>query len=297
MPKQLLNEAEGFLIERWDDACRLKKSMKSVRNKYEKLLGRVKNVIEKKYPKLNSNGAWLDRGGDDGSIGFGRKSWPHDEDNEPSGLWIINLGLTQLADESSNAPNAIIWIELPKEKVDKVRAAVIKEAIEKKWYKTEELAPKELEGFEGWSEFYVELPAPSKKELLTALSSGHDDEFVEALVKQFNQLARFIPILDNVFNKYYGEEFRRLAAVWQKETDHLSSMEQAEKHPAYQEIIKLGRGVIPFLLRDLAENHTHWFAALEAITGEQPLSEEIAGYVPKMTEAWLSWAQKNGYEW
>jgi hypothetical protein len=73
-------------------------------------------------------------------------------------------------------------------------------------------------------------------------------------------------------------------------------MEKARKHPAHREIISLGRGVIPFLLRDIADSHTHWFAALEEITGERPTSAAIAGNIPKMAEAWLSWAKDNGYQ-
>ena len=93
------------------------------------------------------------------------------------------------------------------------------------------------------------------------------------------------------------ERFRRLAASWHRDTDCLSSMEAAASHPAYQEIIGLGAEVVPFLLRDLAENHTHWFTALETITGAQPISVADAGNVPRMAEAWLRWAKDNGYRW
>jgi hypothetical protein len=91
------------------------------------------------------------------------------------------------------------------------------------------------------------------------------------------------------------DRFRRLAADWHRDTDYLSSMEDADKHPAYQEIIGLGAEVVPLLLRDLADNHTHWFTALEAITGAQPTSAADAGNIPRMAEAWLRWAKDNGY--
>jgi hypothetical protein len=93
------------------------------------------------------------------------------------------------------------------------------------------------------------------------------------------------------------ERFRRLAAVWRQETDHLSSMSEASGHPAYQEIIRLGSPVVPLLLHDLEANHTHWFAALRDITGAQPIPRSAAGNVPKMVEAWLRWAKHNGYRW
>ena len=93
------------------------------------------------------------------------------------------------------------------------------------------------------------------------------------------------------------KRFRRLAAAWHRDTDYLSSMDEADRHPAYQEIIRLGPEAVPLLLRDLADNHTHWFAALEAITGARPLSAAIAGNIPRMVEAWLRWAKDNGYQW
>lgn len=92
------------------------------------------------------------------------------------------------------------------------------------------------------------------------------------------------------------ERFRSLAAAWHKDTDYLSSMEEADNHPAYQEIIGLGAEVVPFLLRDLVENHAHWFTALEAITGARPTSAADAGNIPRMAEAWLRWAKDNGYQ-
>jgi hypothetical protein len=93
------------------------------------------------------------------------------------------------------------------------------------------------------------------------------------------------------------ECFRRLAAVWHRDTDYLSSMEESETHPAYQEIIRLGPAVVPLLLRDLADNHTHWFAALATITGAQPVPASAAGNIPRIAEAWLRWAEDNGYQW
>ncbi len=93
------------------------------------------------------------------------------------------------------------------------------------------------------------------------------------------------------------ERFRRLASAWHKAVAHQSSTTVRNNHPAYQEIISMGPGVVPLLLRDLEENHTHWFAALRQITGASPVPEPAAGNIPLMAEAWLSWAKDNGYQW
>ncbi len=91
------------------------------------------------------------------------------------------------------------------------------------------------------------------------------------------------------------QRFHRLAATWDEATAYLSSMEEASKHPAYQEIIGMGQAVVPLLLRDLQEQHRHWFIALRQITGAQPIPKEAAGNVPQMVEAWVRWGKDNGY--
>jgi hypothetical protein len=87
------------------------------------------------------------------------------------------------------------------------------------------------------------------------------------------------------------------AHVLRRATGHLSSMAASANHPAYQEIIALGSEVVPLLLRDLQENHTHWFIALRQLTGADPIPKEAAGNIPKMAQAWIGWAKEHGYQW
>src|SRR5947209_6609320 len=48
------------------------------------------------------------------------------------------------------------------------------------------------------------------------------------------------------------QRFRRLEAVWEADTQFLSDAQRIIEHPAFQEIIELGREVVPLMLRDLA---------------------------------------------
>jgi hypothetical protein len=58
----------------------------------------------------------------------------------------------------------------------------------------------------------------------------------------------------------------------------------------------MGASAIPLILKDLSENGPDdWFWALTAITDENPISEDIAGNMPAMTEAWLQWGKSAGY--
>jgi hypothetical protein len=93
------------------------------------------------------------------------------------------------------------------------------------------------------------------------------------------------------------ETFHRLANVWQTAVAHHSSSSKRDNHPAYKAIIALGPPVVPLLLRDLELNRRHWFTALTAITGADPVSEDDAGKILKMVETWLRWGKEKGYRW
>lgn len=66
-------------------------------------------------------------------------------------------------------------------------------------------------------------------------------------------------------------------------------------HPAYQRIIGLGLPVVPFILGELKKRPDHWFWALNAITGENPVPKEAEGNIEEMTQAWLAWGREKGY--
>ncbi len=91
------------------------------------------------------------------------------------------------------------------------------------------------------------------------------------------------------------QRFAELSTKWKKETGHLSNVTKKCTHPAYQQIIGMGPDAVLLILKDLKESKADWFWALTAITGENPISEEIAGNIKKMTEAWLQWGRMRGY--
>jgi hypothetical protein len=95
----------------------------------------------------------------------------------------------------------------------------------------------------------------------------------------------------------FKERFDRLADAWHSAVAHHSSSRIRHNHPAYQEIIAMGQAVVPLLLRDLETNQRHWFAALAAITGADPIGDEDAGDISKMSEGWLRWGRESGYRW
>ena len=95
--------------------------------------------------------------------------------------------------------------------------------------------------------------------------------------------------------KSIEQEFRELAEKWYMETLHLSSYWEVILHPAYQSIIGLGRGVIPFILHELKDFQAEWFWALQAITRVNPVTDEQVGKPSEMAKAWINWGKENGY--
>lgn len=84
-------------------------------------------------------------------------------------------------------------------------------------------------------------------------------------------------------------EFIRLARKWKSETGPTSSITEMAMHPAYQQIIGLGRPAIPCIVRELEQSPDHWFWALRSITRADPVPESDAGNLKKMADAWIHW--------
>ena len=91
------------------------------------------------------------------------------------------------------------------------------------------------------------------------------------------------------------ELFQKYKDDWTSKTRHLSNMAQIAFVFSYQRIIGLGPKVVPLILVELQKEADHWFWALEAITGENPVPKEDAGDVEASARAWIAWGKKNGY--
>lgn len=89
--------------------------------------------------------------------------------------------------------------------------------------------------------------------------------------------------------------FRSLMDEWRKSVNYSSSVTEMATHPTYQQIIGMGPSAIPLLLRELGKNPDHWFWALRAITGIDPVKPEQRGRIKEMAQAWLQWGKEQGY--
>ena len=94
-----------------------------------------------------------------------------------------------------------------------------------------------------------------------------------------------------------AEAFREQVQRWKRETGHLSSLRKAVAHPSYLRIIGLanessGFEIERLLLHELEAEPDHWFPALTAITGENPVNAEHD--FDDAVAAWLDWGRAKG---
>jgi hypothetical protein len=89
-------------------------------------------------------------------------------------------------------------------------------------------------------------------------------------------------------------QFRKLADAWRLQTAAVSSTSEIVSNFYYYQIIGLGEGVVPYILRELESKGGQWYLALRAITNENPVPDEEIGNIKKMKAAWLKWGRERG---
>lgn len=90
-------------------------------------------------------------------------------------------------------------------------------------------------------------------------------------------------------------KFAELVAEWKSRKSHSSCVEEMAMHPAYQRIIGLGPAAVPLLLAELQKAPDHWFWALHAITGADPIPPNRRGNVLEMSKAWIEWGKTQDF--
>ena len=87
--------------------------------------------------------------------------------------------------------------------------------------------------------------------------------------------------------------FQELVEKWYEERKNaLSSMAEMIACPSYLRIIGFGPKVFPLIIKQLkreGDKPDHWCAALEAVTGENPVPEDAHGNTAKIAKHWIAW--------
>ncbi len=96
-------------------------------------------------------------------------------------------------------------------------------------------------------------------------------------------------------------EFNELYRQWQASRKKISSIAgDITRNPFYFRIVGMGSRALPFIFSHLQDETKvgqpdHWFPALNAITGVDPVPPQDRGKIKQMARAWLEWATREGY--
>lgn len=90
------------------------------------------------------------------------------------------------------------------------------------------------------------------------------------------------------------QRFAKLREEWKRSTPWGAGIRESCALPAYQKIVNMGHDVVPTLLRELKRQPDHWFIALKAITGQDPVQPENRGKVRLMAADWVKWGEARG---
>src|SRR5947207_2627909 len=87
-------------------------------------------------------------------------------------------------------------------------------------------------------------------------------------------------------NEMPAKRFQELVAKWKEATRFLSNTNEICTHTAYQQIIGMGPLALPHIFKEMGDEPGHWFWALKAISGADPVPEIDRGRIEKMTQQW-----------
>jgi hypothetical protein len=90
-------------------------------------------------------------------------------------------------------------------------------------------------------------------------------------------------------------KFELLRDEWLASIGPTSDLEEIAMIWPYQRIIGMGYPAVPLILQELRERPHHWFWALRAITGENPVPPTARGKIEEMAKYWLQWGAENGF--
>ena len=175
-------------------------------------------------------------------------------------------------------------------RIPDVKDARIRQTLADCWEQTKGISVRQFRDGECevrrlWDEAVADAMGWDAEELARLRNLLHNEPHVRGL--GYGQYADEAELPDR-------ERFRKLADQWEHETVLLSSTDQVTEHPAHLEIVSMGEPVVPLILERMQSQGGHWFHALHAITGADPVDPDKRGNVPAMQEAWLDWGERNG---
>jgi hypothetical protein len=106
---------------------------------------------------------------------------------------------------------------------------------------------------------------------------------------------RALPVFSN------AARFQQYIKAWHLERGATSSIPEMVMCRSHLRIIAMGAAIaLPLIFAQMESENNEpdmWFAALQILTGTDPVTDEIRGDFKAMADRWLEWAADNGYAW
>jgi len=146
-------------------------------------------------------------------------------------------------------------------------------------------------GYKGVEEWLEETPSwHTYEKHRSDVDEDLDEEHIVILEFKNSLNKHDIEVIDYEFE----QKFNRLVGQWRRRTMFMSRAADITSDFAYYQIIGLGPTVVPLILRQVQRGEGHWFLALRALTGENPVKTDEAGSLTKMAQSWLEWGKQRG---
>ena len=123
----------------------------------------------------------------------------------------------------------------------------------------------------------------------TSFGGGASTRFFKAKSTSSRALGRYSPTPLDFIHAFYAV-LRR----WKSETAFLSDPEQITSHPSFKALVDNAKLVAPLIVEELRDRPSLLVWVLDDAFSERPYHSTDAGNVRAMSEAWISWAERNG---
>lgn len=100
---------------------------------------------------------------------------------------------------------------------------------------------------------------------------------------------RYRPSPSDFINSFYAVLKR-----WQSETAFSSDPDEITSHPSYRVLVENAEIVTPLIIESLRDRPSRLVWVLDDAFDETPYGPSDIGNLVAMTDAWVSWAERNG---
>jgi len=90
------------------------------------------------------------------------------------------------------------------------------------------------------------------------------------------------------------QSFYAVLRRWRSETAFASDPDKITSNPSYRALVHNARNTTDLIIDQLRVEPSFLVWVLDDAYGERPYADDDIGDITKMTDAWISWADRNG---